>query len=136
MWADSKIFEFPTLFLHYACPSKSAGISNILESDHNRRNSFEELSLVKINVFVLFLKVVSLSHSIDPVTSRLLDDIKNMKEELKSISQADDFAKYSKQERKILKARQELENSKSGSNTSRLQTKAAIVSFWRMLGVS
>ena len=59
-----------------------------------------------------------------------------MKEELKSVSQVDDFAKYSKLERKILKARQELENSKGGSNTSRLQTKVAIVSFWRMLGVS
>ena len=93
-------------------------------------------NLVKVNLTALLLKVVSLSHSIDPVTSKLLDDIKNMKEELKSISQADDFAKYSKQERKILKARQVLENSKSGSNTSRLQTKAAIVSFWRMLGVS
>ena len=80
--------------------------------------------------------IVSLSHSIDPVTTRLLDDIKNMKEELKSVSQVDDFAKYSKLERKILKARQELENSKGGSNTSRLQTKVAIVSFWRMLGVS
>merc|ERR1711953_720803 len=78
--------------------------------------------------------IVSLSHSIDPVTTRLLDDIKNMKEELKSVSQVDDFAKYSKLERKILKARQELENSKGGSNTSRLQTKVAIVSFWRMLG--
>ena len=80
--------------------------------------------------------IVSLSHSIDPVTTRLLDDIKSMKEELKSVSQVDDFAKYSKLERKILKARQELENSKGGSNTSRLQTKVAIVSFWRMLGVS
>ena len=80
--------------------------------------------------------IVSLSHSIDPVTTKLLDDIKNMKEELKSVSQVDDFAKYSKLERKILKARQELENSKGGSNTSRLQTKVAIVSFWRMLGVS
>ena len=80
--------------------------------------------------------IVSLSHSIDPITTRLLDDIKNMKEELKSVSQVDDFAKYSKLERKILKARQELENSKGGSNTSRLQTKVAIVSFWRMLGVS
>ena len=80
--------------------------------------------------------IVSLSHSIDPVTTRLLDDIKNMKEELKSVSQVDDFAKYSKLERKILKARQELENSKGGSNTSRLQTKVAIVSLWRMLGVS
>merc|ERR1711953_867671 len=78
--------------------------------------------------------IVSLSHSIDPITTRLLDDIKNMKEELKSVSQVDDFAKYSKLERKILKARQELENSKGGSNTSRLQTKVAIVSFWRMLG--
>ena len=46
LWADSKISEFPTLSLHYACPSKSAGNSNILESAHNRRNSFEELSLV------------------------------------------------------------------------------------------
>ena len=80
--------------------------------------------------------IVSLSHSIDPVTTRLLDDIKNMKEELKSVSQVDDFAKYSKLERKILKARQELDNTKGDSSTLRLQTKAGLVTFWRMLGVS
>ena len=59
-----------------------------------------------------------------------------MKEELKSISQVDEFAKYSKLERKILKARQELDNTKGDSSTLRLQTKAALVTFWRMLGVS
>ena len=45
LWADSKIFEFPALFLRYTCPSKSAGNSKILESAHNRGNSFEDLSL-------------------------------------------------------------------------------------------
>ena len=73
---------------------------------------------------------------IDSKTSKLIDDIRNMKEELKSISQVDEFAKYSKLERKILKARQELDNTKGDSSTLRLQTKAALVTFWRMLGVS
>ena len=61
LWADSKIFEFPTLFLHYACPSKSAGNSNILESAHNRCNSFEELSLDREekNIFEAWIKAVS-----------------------------------------------------------------------------
>ena len=51
LWADSKIFEFPTIFLRYACPWKSAGNSKILESAHNRSHSFEELSL-NWNIFV------------------------------------------------------------------------------------
>ena len=61
LWADSKIFEFPTLFLHNACPSKSAGNSNILESAHNRCNSFEELSLDREekNIFEAWIKAVS-----------------------------------------------------------------------------
>jgi len=73
---------------------------------------------------------------IDSKTSKLIDDIRNMKEELKSLSQVDEFAKYSKLERKILKARQELDNTKGDSSSLRLQTKAGLVTFWRMLGVS
>ena len=57
-----------------------------------------------------------------------------MKEELQSLSQVDEFAKYSKLERKIIKTRQELDDSKKDTSSSRIQTKAAIVTFWRFLG--
>ena len=62
LWADSIIFEFPTLFLHFACPSKTAGNSNILESAHNRGNSFKELSLGLDNFFVSPVQKIEISH--------------------------------------------------------------------------
>ena len=78
--------------------------------------------------------VVSLCCPIDAASSKLINEINKMKEELKSVSQVDEFAKYSKLERKIIKTRQELDDSKKDTSSTRLQTKAALVTFWRFLG--
>ena len=65
-------------------------------------------------------------------TQTLLDDLKLLNNELETTSQVDEFAKYSKLERKVIKKRQELTSQNQGVSTSRLQSKAAFATLWRI----
>merc|ERR1712110_89934 len=78
--------------------------------------------------------IVRLTASVTQESSHLIEEIKSLKQEQNSISQADEFAKHSKLERKILKLRQELESQNHDSPLSRVQAKAAFVTLWRVVG--
>ena len=67
--------------------------------------------------------------------SALVNQINTLKEELSQISQVDEFAKYSKTERKILKLRQELDSKNKSSSTSTIQAKAAFNTVWLTIAV-
>lgn len=79
--------------------------------------------------------ILNLCIPVDKETCKIIQSINELKEALKNISQVDEFARYSKIERKINKLRQDLESKNSGTATIRLQSKAAFVTAWRTLGV-
>ena len=62
--------------------------------------------------------------------TNLVNQINALKKELDTISQSEEFAKYSKIERKILKYRQELDSKNKSSSGSMLQAKAAFNTVW------
>ena len=80
-------------------------------------------------------KVVSIVSPMKEEATNLVDEINQLKEELSKTSQSDEFAKYSKFERKILKLRQELDSHNKSTSVSRVQAKAAFVTMWRTIGV-
>ena len=58
------------------------------------------------------------------------------KKELETLSQVDEFAKYSKTERKINQLRQKLEAISKDQSMAKMQAKAAFHTMWRILSVS
>ena len=64
------------------------------------------------------------------------DEIKELKKQLNNISQADEFAKYSKIERKILQVRKNLEAMTKEQSILKFQTRAAFSTVWKIISVS
>ena len=71
-----------------------------------------------------------------PEETDLKNEIMEMKKELETLSQVDDFAKYSKTERKINQLRQKLEAISKDQSMAKMQAKAAFHTMWRILSVS
>ena len=72
----------------------------------------------------------------NPEETELKNEIVETKRELETISQVDEFAKYSKTERKINQLRQKLESISKDQSMAKIQAKAAFHTMWRILSVS
>ena len=72
----------------------------------------------------------------NPEETELKNEIIETKRELETISQVDEFAKYSKTERKINQLRQKLESISKDQSMAKIQAKAAFHTMWRILSVS
>ena len=83
---------------------------------------------------MIIFQIVKITSSIGEDASNLIKEINSLKKEQNSISQVDEFARHSKLERRILKARQELETFNQSVSVSRVQAKAAFVTLWRTIG--
>lgn len=65
----------------------------------------------------------------------ILDEINELRKELSTISQTNEFARHSKVERKIMRARLSLDEYNKFRTTARLQARSAFVTVWRIVAV-
>ena len=83
-----------------------------------------------------FFQITSLFVPKNTEDAKLKNQIIELKNQLEQVSQADEFAKYSKIERKILQLRQMLDAKNKDYSALKSQTSSAFYKCWRILAVS